>query len=128
MTDKIFDLEQRIMNCWNVVDDLDDFYYSISDDPFFKDMDAEHRDKICTLLLGMKEMYQIKFQKCIFDFEDVCKEYHSHNKRHDHEFIDSIALIIAEQLCNRFSDKDGGEVLDKDFEVLRERIGGLLCS
>ena len=46
----------------------------------------------------------------------------------DHEFIDSIAFSIAEQLCNRFSDKDGGEVLDKDFEVLRERIGGLLCS
>lgn len=81
MTDKIFDLEQRIMNCWNVVDDLDDLYYYFGDDPFFKDMDAKHRDKICTLLLGMKEMYQIKFQKCIFD-----------------------------------------------FEVLRERIGGLLCS
>ena len=128
MTSKIFALEQRIMNCWNVVDDLDDLYYYFGDDPFFKDMDAKHRDKICNLLLGMKEMYQIKFQKCIFDFEDVCKEYHSHNKRHDHEFIDSIALIIAEQLCNRFSDKDGGEVLDKDFEVLRERIGGLLCS
>jgi hypothetical protein len=46
----------------------------------------------------------------------------------DHEFIDSITLIIAEHLCNRFCDKDGGEVLDKDFEVLRERIGGLLCS
>lgn len=85
MSDKIFDLEQRIMNCWNVVDDLDDLYYYFGDDPFFKDMDAKHRDKICNLLLGMKEMYQIKFQKCIFDFEDVCKEYHSRNKRHDHE-------------------------------------------
>jgi hypothetical protein len=85
MSDKIFDLEQRIMNCWNVVHDLDDLYYYFGDDPFFKDMDAKHRDKICNLLLGMKEMYQIKFQKCIFDFEDVCKEYHSRNKRHDHE-------------------------------------------
>jgi hypothetical protein len=85
MTGKIFDLEQRIMKCWNVVDDLDDLYYYFGDDPFFKDMDAKHRDKICNLLLGMKEMYQIKFQKCIFDFEDVCKEYHSRNKRHDHE-------------------------------------------
>ena len=69
MTDKIFDLEQRIMNCWNVVDDLDDLYYYFGDDPFFKDMDAKHREKICNLLLGMKEMYKIKFQKCIFDFE-----------------------------------------------------------
>ena len=85
MTSKIFALEQRIMNCWNVVDDLDDLYYYFGDDPFFKDMDAKHQDKICNLLLGMKEMYQIKFQKCIFDFEDVCKEYHSRNKRHDHE-------------------------------------------
>ena len=46
----------------------------------------------------------------------------------DHEFIDSIAFSIAEQLCNRFSAKDGGEELDKDFEVLRESIGGLLWS
>lgn len=46
----------------------------------------------------------------------------------DHEFIDGIAFIIAEQIANRFSDREGGDILDKDFEVLRERIGGLLCS
>ena len=85
MTDKIFDLEQQIMSCWNVVDDIDTLYEYVGDNEFFTGMDAKHTDKILNILLGMKEMYQIKFQKCIFDFEDVCKEYHSRNKRHDHE-------------------------------------------
>ena len=80
MSDKIFDLEQRIIKCWSVVDDLDDLYHYFGDDPFFKGMDGKHKDKIRNLLLGMKEMYQIKFQKCFFDFEDVCKEYHSNRK------------------------------------------------
>ena len=81
MSDKIFDLEQRIMRCWNVVDDLEDMYHYIGDDSFFKGMDAEHNDKILNLLLGMKELYAMKFEKCFFDFEEVCKEYHNRKKQ-----------------------------------------------
>ena len=80
MSDKIFDLEQRIMRCWNVVDDLEDMYHYIGDDKFFTGMDAKHQDKILNLLLGMKELYAMKFEKCFSDFEDVVRVYHSNRK------------------------------------------------
>ena len=80
MTSKIFALEQRIMNCWNVVDDINDVYYYIGEDLFFTGMDDEHREKMCNLLLGMRELYAVKFEKCFSDFEDVTRLYHS-NKR-----------------------------------------------
>lgn len=80
MTSKIFALEQRIMNCWNVVDDINDVYHYIGDNEFFTGMDAEHNDKILNLLLGMKELYAVKFEKCFSDFEDVVRLYHSNKK------------------------------------------------
>lgn len=46
----------------------------------------------------------------------------------DHKLIDEIAFDVAETLCNRFSDKDGDEVLQDSFDAIRERIEGLLCS
>ena len=83
MSNKIFDLEQRIMNCWNVVDDINDIYNYIGDNEFFTGMDAEHNDKILNLLLGMKELYTVKFEKCFADFEDVTREYHLNRKRYE---------------------------------------------
>lgn len=80
MTSKIFALEQRIMNCWNVVDDINDVYNYIGDNEFFTGMDAKHSDKILNLLLGMKELYAVKFEKCFSDFEDVVRVYHSNRK------------------------------------------------
>lgn len=75
MNNKMFDLEQRIMNCWNVVDDIDYIYRYISDDELFIGMKPKHGDKILTLLLGIKEMYAIKFDKCFRDFEEVDRLY-----------------------------------------------------
>ena len=80
MTSKIFALEQRIMNCWNVVDDINDVYHYIGDNEFFTGMDAEHSDKILNLLLGMRELYAVKFEKCFSDFEEVVTLYHSNRK------------------------------------------------
>lgn len=80
MSDKIFALEQRIMNCWNVVDDINDVYNHIGDNEFFTGMDAKHQDKILNLLLGMREIYAVKFEKCFSDFEDVVRVYHSNKK------------------------------------------------
>ena len=80
MTSKIFALEQRIMNCWNVVDDINDVYHYIGDNEFFTGMDAKHSDKILNLLLGMKELYAVKFEKCFSDFEEVVTLYHSNRE------------------------------------------------
>jgi hypothetical protein len=80
MSDKIFDLEQQIMQCWNVVDDINAVYNYIGDNEFFTGMDAEHQDKIGNLLSGIKELYAVKFEKCFSDFEDVVRVYHSNRK------------------------------------------------
>ena len=75
MSDKIFDLEQSILQCWNVCDDVDLLYSQTmnSEKPFTP-------DEWANILLGMKSLYHIKFQKCFSEFEDVCKEYHTYRK------------------------------------------------
>lgn len=71
-----FELEQSIMQCWNVVDDLKMLYEYVGDDPFFKGMDPKHEDKLMNMLLGLTELYQLKFEKCFSNFETLLKEQH----------------------------------------------------
>lgn len=72
--DTQFELEQNIMNCWSVVDDVNTIYEYISDSAVFKDMDPVHTDKIANLLLGITSLYQIKFEKCFASYEQYIKE------------------------------------------------------
>jgi hypothetical protein len=81
VTHKIFDLEQEIMGCWNVVDDLKLAHEYICDHPEFEGMKAEHSDRIGNLLLGLETLYQIKFDKMFETFSVVCREYHQRGKR-----------------------------------------------
>lgn len=74
---KIFDLEQQIMHCWNVVDDVKLITEWFADDPEWKDMDGTVQDAIMNKYFGIAELYQIKFQKLFSIFEDVSSEYHS---------------------------------------------------
>lgn len=53
-----FDLEQEIMGCWQICDDLDAVAGSITDE------DTKN------LLLGVKRLYQIRFDKLFNTFED----------------------------------------------------------
>lgn len=78
--DKIFDLEQQIMQCWNMVDDVDMLYYHLGDDPKFIGLSAEAEDEMMNLLLGLKSIYDLKFQRMWKTFEDVCAEYHKRGK------------------------------------------------
>ncbi|MEY3610059.1 MAG: hypothetical protein RLZZ264_580 [Bacillota bacterium] len=68
MSNNIFDLEQGIMKCWNVVDDLDLIYSRTMEKPL-------DQDEMANILLGMKELYQMKFEECFNHFEDITKEY-----------------------------------------------------
>ena len=80
MSDKIFDLEQQIMQCWNVVDDIDMLYEYFGDNEFFTGMDSKHADEIMNCMLGLKTLYQVKFEKTWHTFEDVIHRYHSNRK------------------------------------------------
>ena len=65
-----FDLEQHIMECWNVTSDVDMLLEAILDSPRFSDMPAEYSDRIANMLLGMKELYEMRFERLFKTFED----------------------------------------------------------
>jgi len=55
-----FELEQDILNAWHVVDDISAVYSRV---------DTLSQDEIMNLLLGLKSLYQIKFEKLFESFE-----------------------------------------------------------
>lgn len=63
-----FDMEQMIMNCWAVIDDIDLLMENVMDD------DNLTKDNIANALLGMSELYRMKFEKMFRMFEASCKE------------------------------------------------------
>lgn len=60
MTDR-FDLEQSIMQCWNVCDDVQLLLDS---------WDKLDEDQKQNYLIGLKQMYHLKFEKCFDDFSN----------------------------------------------------------
>jgi hypothetical protein len=63
MTDR-FDLEQNIMQCWNVCDDIQ-LYLDMHDN-----MDEDQR---INYLIGLKQMYHMKFERCWNNFEQCVR-------------------------------------------------------
>lgn len=62
-----FDLEQSIMKCWNVTEDIYLVYENV--------MDTEMTtDQIANALLGMHQMYEMKFEKLFKQFEELVHE------------------------------------------------------
>ncbi len=56
-----FDLEQQIMSCWSVVDDLETVFHH--------ERLYNNEDDMMNVLIGLKTMYQIKFEKLWDTFE-----------------------------------------------------------
>ncbi len=63
MSDR-FDLEQQIMACWNVTSDIDTLCEGVLE----SDMTT---DQIANILLGMKQLYELKFDKMFRTFEEL---------------------------------------------------------
>jgi len=59
-----FDLEQQIMACWNVTSDIDTLCEGVLE----SDMTT---DQIANILLGMKQLYELKFDKMFRTFEQL---------------------------------------------------------
>ena len=65
MTKDRFDLEQEIMKCWNVTEDIENF---------IDVRDALSEDDQLNYLIGLKTMYEIKFNKLWTAFESCVRE------------------------------------------------------
>lgn len=58
-----FDLEQDIMLCWSVVDDVDLLMESVVDNPKYAAVPAKSVDDISNALMGIKELYNLRFER-----------------------------------------------------------------
>lgn len=62
-----FDLEQQILDCWGVCEDLDVLMEGVLD----RDMT---QDDIANVLIGMKTLYNLKFSRTFETFETLLKQ------------------------------------------------------
>lgn len=62
-----FDLEQQIMNCWQVCDDIDAVYQVGGNRPMSE-------DELANALLGLKTIYQLKFEILMQTFETMLRQ------------------------------------------------------
>lgn len=65
-----FDLEQQIMDCWGVVDDIKCLYKVPDTRPLSE-------DEMQNYLLGLQTIYQVKFEQLFETFEKFLKEYYN---------------------------------------------------
>lgn len=70
MSNKIQDLEQEVLRCWEVTQDLD-----------LLAQEYEHDDDICNRVLGIKHVYDMRFNKAWDTYEKVCKEHYAWKPR-----------------------------------------------
>jgi len=61
-----FDLEQEILHCWSVTDDIE----VVSKAVLERDIS---RDETANILIGLKSLYQLKFETLFETFEGCIK-------------------------------------------------------
>jgi hypothetical protein len=67
MTDR-FDLEQQIMKCWNIVEEIQLLNENVLE------RDEMTKDEISNFLLGLSTIYDLKFNKLFDQFGTMVKE------------------------------------------------------
>jgi hypothetical protein len=63
-----FEMETQIMSCWNVTTDLKDLTEGVLE----YDMS---QDQIANALMGMQELYEIRFDKLFRTFEQLVNQH-----------------------------------------------------
>lgn len=67
MTDR-FDLEQQILGCWGIVDEIKLLIKQVLENDDFD------KDKIANFLLGLETIYGVKFDQLFTTFETLVKD------------------------------------------------------
>lgn len=75
-----FDLEQDIMNCWSVVEDIKELNRCMLDRRKMTD------DEVSNYLLGLETIYQVKFERLFETFEMLIRK-NAFNDRVQEEVI-----------------------------------------
>ena len=61
-----FTLEDQIMQCWGVTDDIEMIYHT---EALYQD-----EDRMMNVLLGMQELYRLRFERLFQTFEHLVHE------------------------------------------------------
>jgi hypothetical protein len=64
---KQFDLEQQILDCWGITDDLDVVLEAICESDI-------KQDQLANIILGIRELYNLKFTRTFNTFESYIHE------------------------------------------------------
>lgn len=64
-----FDFEQKIMQCWSVVEDI-----KTLNEQFQDNASAMTHDQVANYLLGLETIYQVKFEQLFNMFEQMIRE------------------------------------------------------
>jgi hypothetical protein len=75
-----FDFEQQIMSCWNITTDLKDLNEGVLESNLSK-------DQISNALMGIEQLYELRFNKLFQQFETLVHEY-AHTLDRDSDAID----------------------------------------
>lgn len=70
MSTKIQDLEQEVLLCWGITEDLQ-----------LLAEEYEHDDDLCNKVLGIKHVYEMRFRKAWDTYEKVVEEYYAWKPR-----------------------------------------------
>ena len=65
MSDR-FDLEQNILDCWKITDDIDLLFRNVMEEELDK-------DKIANALLGLQTIYSMRFEQLWQTFENLVR-------------------------------------------------------
>lgn len=60
-----FDFEQQLLDCWNITTDIDTLFKAVGDRPT-----PLTEDEIMNTLLGIKQLYELKFEHLFEMFEE----------------------------------------------------------
>jgi len=85
-----FNLEQRIMECWMVVDDIRTVYtrHLDGDKPLTE-------DELANILIGMEKLYDIKFYNLFSTYEKLLRELHESKIRDNSEVLRQTESIVV---------------------------------
>jgi hypothetical protein len=76
MSEVIFDFENEFIKTFHIINDIDLLYENVMENDISK-------DDIANVLLGLKKIYSMRFEKSFDLFEKLCKEYHQLNEHED---------------------------------------------
>ena len=119
MMENRFDLEQQIMDCWGVIDDI-----KILSEHVMEDDDAD-TDSIANTLIGIERLYRLKFEKLFRTFETAIKTSHRYElelerlrERLEQEYKDNDALNQCEQAASSTEGWDAPEPVADQVDEL----------